>query len=98
MLEMTLIMSFLFFLVAMGDRGDFFFLFGQIFFGWDGRLRQSFFGTSGFRYRYTQESFYPGRTVFSRKLFFNTRTELQKEKSQQYDDYFLTFFFFFLEF
>jgi len=54
-----------FFLVAMGDRGDFFFLFGQIFFGWDGRLRQSFSLDE-----WIQESFYPGRTVFSRKLFF----------------------------
>jgi len=67
---------------------------GQIFFGWDGRLTQSFFGTSGLRYRHIQESFYPGRTVFSRKIFFflNMRTKLQGGKSRQYDESVLTFF------
>jgi len=49
---------------------------------------------SGFRYRHMQESFYPGRTVFSRKFFFNTRTAFQGGKCQQHDDFFLIFFYF----
>jgi len=70
MLEMPSTMSFLF-LGCDGGLRQFFL--GQIFFGWDERLRQSFFGTSGFRYRHIQESFYPGRRVFSRKFLFLTR-------------------------
>lgn len=41
MLEMTLLMSFLYFWLRWGIEAIFFL--GHIFFGWDGSLRQSFF-------------------------------------------------------
>jgi len=86
MLEMTLIMR-------------------SFFFGCDGGLRRSFFGTNflwlGWEIKaiffwdeqltilaYTRE-FLPGTNGFLSKVFFsffNTRTELQGGKSQQYDD------------